>query len=132
MYKTLTPEDWEAKGYKRFKSTIKPNVAFGLQKRFDDETGKKYFITVWVYDNEDDYHSQFMNLPQWKDQFSRYSFQPDVQFERDNTPFDVTLYFRNSEKWEVTSIEYVEKFYEKMWKDMDCDYYEKWEYNNGN
>ena len=92
MPKTLTPEDWEAQGYKRFKSTIKPNVAFGLQKRFDDEIGKKYFITIWVYDYEDDYHKRFMNLSRWKDQFSRYGFQPDVQFTCNEVPFDISAF----------------------------------------
>jgi len=67
-YIPLTPEDWEAQGYERFKSTIKPHVAFGLQKRFDDETGKKYFITVWVYDHEDEYHREFMSIAQMEGQ----------------------------------------------------------------
>ena len=124
----LTPEDWIAKGYKKFTSNFKPLAAFGLQKRFDDDNGKRYFITIWVYDHEDEYHKRFMGLPQWQQHFSRYGFQPDVQFERDNIPFDVTLHFSNSEQWGVTSIEYVEKFYEKMWRDMACDYYETWEY----
>ena len=34
QYIPLTPEDWIAKGYKQFKSTIKPLADFGLQKRF--------------------------------------------------------------------------------------------------
>ena len=111
MNTPLTPEDWEAKGYKRFESTFKPNAAFGLQKRFDDEIGKKYFITIWVYDHEDEYHRQFMGLPQWKDQFSRYGFQPDVQFTYSDIPFDISLHFSNSDKWGVTPIEYVERFF---------------------
>lgn len=127
QYTPLTPEDWEAQGYKRFKSTIKPSAAFGLQKRFDDEVGKKYFITIWVYDHEDDYHKRFMDLPRWKDQFSRYGFQPDVQLACNDVPFDISLHFSNSNKWGVTPIEYVERFFEKMWRDMDCDYYETWE-----
>ena len=124
----LVPEDWIAQGYKKFTSNFKPHVAFGLQKRFDDDEGKRYFITVWVYDHEDDYHKQFMNLGHWRDKFSRYSYQPDVQFTTQNgDTFDVQFHFRNSGEWGVTSIEQLEAFFHKMWKDMWCDYYEKWE-----
>ena len=60
----LVPEDWIAKGYKQFKSTIKPLADFGLQKRFDDENGKRYFITVWVYDNSA-YMDSYEGLSMW-------------------------------------------------------------------
>lgn len=120
MYKTLTPEDWEAQGYKRFNTTIKPLAVFGLQKRFDDEVGKRYFINVWVYDN-----TTYMDRYEG---WSRWSFQPEVQFNTtlENT-FDVTLRHKNNEKWGVTPIEQVEEFFNVMWNRMKCGYYEKWE-----
>ena len=50
----LTPQDFEAAGYHRFNSKQwREYAAYGLQKRFDDERGKKYFIEVYVYDNRD-------------------------------------------------------------------------------
>ena len=127
QYTPLTPEDWIAQGYKKFTSDFKSHTAFGLQKRFDDEAGKKYFITVWVYDYEDDYHKQFVNLGYWRDKFSRYGYQPDVQLTtQDGDTFDVQFHFRNDGEWGVTSIEQLETFFDKMWRDMGCGYYEKW------
>ena len=125
MHKTLTPEDWIDQGYKKFTSTLRPLAAYGLQKRFDDEVGKRYFITVWVYDN-----TAYMDKYEG---WSRWSFQPEVQFNNtlENT-FDVTLHHKNNEKWGVTPIEQVEEFFNVMWNRMKCEYYEKWEYNNGN
>lgn len=121
---SISPEDWEAKGYKRFSNThriLGDYCSFGLQKRFDDEVGKRYFITVWVYDN-----TAYMDKYEG---WSRWSFQPEVQFNTtlENT-FDVTLHHKNNEKWGVTPVDQVEAFFLKMWKDMDCDYYEKWEH----
>ena len=125
MYKTLTPEDWIAQGYKKFTSNLKPHIAFGLQKRFDDDEGKRYFITVWVYDN-----SPFQDRYEG---WAKYSFQPDVQFTmEDGTTFDVVCHHTNNVKWGVTSIDDVEAFFYNMWEKLGCQYYEKWEYNNGN
>lgn len=119
QYTPLVPEDWIAKGYKQFKSTTKPLAAFGLQKRFDDDSGKRYFITVWVYDNSP-----------FQDRFEgwvKYNFQPDVQFTmEDGTTFDVTHYHTNNAKWGVTSIDDVEAFFYNMWEKLGCEYYEKW------
>lgn len=120
MHKTLSPEDWEAQGYKRFNSAIKPHAVFGLRKRFDDDEGKRYYITVWVYDNTP-YMGKYTGYDRW-------SFQPEVQFNANNTTFDVQYFHRNSVQWGVTSIEQVEAFFHKMWKDMACDYYEKLEH----
>ena len=115
----LTPEDWIAKGYKQFKSTIKPLADFGLQKRFDDENGKRYFITVWVYDN-----SAYMDRYEG---WSMWSFQPDVQFKmEDGTTFDVVYHHTNNTQWGVTSIDDVEAFFYNMWEKLGCQYYEKW------
>ena len=117
----LTPEDWIDKGYKKLTSSFKPYAAFGLQKRFDDDIGKCYFITVWVYDN-----TQYLDRHENR---SKWGFQPEIQFTtKDDKTFDVTFHHRNDLKWGVTSIEEVEAFFYNMWEDMDCDYYETWEY----
>ena len=120
MYSPLTPEDWIAQGYKKFTSNFKPHATFGLQKRFDDEVGKRYFINVWVYDNTT-YMDRYEGWSHW-------SFQPEVQFNTtlENT-FDVTLHHKNNEKWGVTPIEQVEEFFNVMWNITKCGYYEKWE-----
>ena len=49
----MTPDDWIAAGYKRYEVRNKQTnklADFLLQKRFDDDVGKKYFITVYCYD----------------------------------------------------------------------------------
>ena len=51
MNKTLTPEDWIAQGYKKFTSTLRPLAAYGLQKRFDDEVGKRYLYSPLCIDD---------------------------------------------------------------------------------
>lgn len=47
----LIVQDWINQGYKKFHSTFKEYADYGLQKLIKDEVGKKYFITVWVYEN---------------------------------------------------------------------------------
>jgi len=108
-----------AKGYKQFKPTIKPLADFGLQKRFDVENGKRYFINVWVYDNSP--------LQDRYEGWSMWGFQPDVQSTmEDGTIFDVACHHTNNAKWGVTSIEQLEAFYYNMWEKLGCKYYEKW------
>jgi len=68
----LTIQDWIDQGYKKFHSSFKEYAAFGLQKLIQDEVGKKYYISVWVYENSK--RSYFMEGMQ------EVSFAPDVQF----------------------------------------------------
>lgn len=65
----LTLETLEAAGYRKFvqpSETIK-NAEFGMQKRIADESGTRYFITVFVY-----------NFSQWSAQNERFKTNPLV------------------------------------------------------
>jgi len=68
----LTVQDWIDQGYKKFHSSFKEYADYGLQKLIQDEVGKKYYITVWVYENSK--RSYFMKGMQ------EVSFAPEVQF----------------------------------------------------
>lgn len=76
-------KDWTDAGYKMFDvkvSYINRNADFGLQKCISDDKGKKYYITVYVYDREK--YSGDYNV------VDRYGFMPTVHFDlRDNQPF---------------------------------------------
>jgi hypothetical protein len=110
----------EAAGYKWFEDTWK-NSLRGFQKRFRDERGTKYFITG--------YHWNFgITYPDRAEDMDSYSF--DVQFTVDSGGKSQTIDLRYSadvlpNKWRpVTTLEEVEQFYEKAWKDFGADYYE--------
>lgn len=111
----LTVQDWLDRGYIQFPQQGEFNNAdFGLQKRIDDEHGKKYFITVWVYD-----WSKYPNVYQHR----RYSFEPDLQFKLpDGMYFNVKLLLDNE-----ATVESVEKTIEEMWNNLECQYYERWD-----
>ena len=47
----LTIQNWLDAGYKKYYGGHLNNADFLLQKRFDDEVGKKYFIDIWVYEH---------------------------------------------------------------------------------
>lgn len=107
------------KGYKIFKSGWN-NSLRGFQKRFDDEYGKKYFITIWHYN-----HGEQSGREDIK---PRDTYTADTQFTFNK--FDTTC---NIEYWgEVLPNEYrknislshIESFFEDFWNKMKPDYYE--------
>ena len=114
----------EAAGYKWFEDHWK-NSLRGFQKRFRDERGTKYFITV--------YHWNFgLAYPDMADYRDQYSF--DVQFTVDRGGKSQTIDLKYNadflpNKWRpVTTLKEVEEFYEKAWKDFGAEYYELKEY----
>lgn len=108
----LTKEALLAAGYKPFKSKHKQYTDQGYQKSFDDEQGKRYFITVWEYDNTPYKHT----CPQLND----FNYAPDSQFEIGTIAFNVEMITPES-------VEEMEAFFERMWVQMGCDYYERWD-----
>ena len=109
----LTREALLSAGYRQFKQkNIREFTDQFYQKRFDDNQGKKYFITIAEYDNSK-YKVSHPMLPD-------FSYSPDGQFESNGTTFNV-------EMLTPKSVEEMEAFFERMWVDMKCDYYEEWE-----
>jgi hypothetical protein len=104
-----------ANGYRTYRDSLKtdPGYVISFQKRFDDETGKKYFI------NFDHFDFVFGNGN------TVFSFSPHVQFslgaERDHV--NVAMHGRDDH-----TLEEVEAFFEKVWNQMGFDHYERWDY----
>lgn len=114
-------EEWLDRGYRRYDISEKSRdlnklADFLLQKRFDDENGKKYYITVYTYDR-DKYpqhaREHVKDLP-------RYGYMPSVHFSlRDGQPFF------NIEMNAPRSIDEVESYFERFWEMLNRPYYEK-------
>ena len=102
--------------YKKFKNTWAKNTELNTyicsyQKRFDDEIGKKYFITLDLHD-----YSRLTS------QYAK-SWSVNVQFYiSGGTTFKVEYFI-----YDNTTIQMIEVFYEKLWGVMGCKYYEKWD-----
>lgn len=111
----LTIQDWLDAGYKRYDQTTHNLSDFLLQKRFDDEVGKKYFINTWVYEHsKHEYYSRNSALPP-------VSFQPEVQFQREgDMTLNMTFIMNNN-----STIAEVEQQVECLWLFLEKPYYER-------
>lgn len=110
--------------YKKFNSvweerSHKNTYISSYQKRFDNDVGKKYFITLNLHD-----FSQYRQEPE-----DKYSWSIDTQFYipkgdeyHDDETFNVDYFVYGD-----TTIEMIELFYEKLWNNMGCRHYEKWD-----
>lgn len=113
----LAPEQWIAAGYKKFKlSPVLDKLAdYGLQKLFSNIMGKKYYLTVYVYENfNKEYYSKYNGaiLP--------YSFSPEIQFSpKDKMTFNAVFIMSAD-----TTIEDVEKQARELWVSVGSPYYE--------
>lgn len=114
-----TPEDWIAAGYRSYPATGRRSEDQVLQKLVGDHRGRRYYITVYVYDR-----SRYMQHlgPDAQLGMPRWAFMPEVQFQgRDGAPtFDITM---NGD----FSIVDVDVYYEQFWRQLGCPYYELWE-----
>jgi hypothetical protein len=119
----MTPDDWIAAGYKRHdvaKKEMNKLADFLLQKRFDDDEGKKYFITVYCYDRTkypEPYRSHVEG--------NTIGYIPTAQFVLgDNLPhFNIEM---NGIELLQGGIKAVEDWFEVFWKVFRQPYYEKW------
>lgn len=110
----LTPEDWEAVGYTRFNQGRSNSADFGLQKCVRDEQGKKYYLTVWAYDNRK-YQQQHPDITDW-------SFAPALQFNQgveSSITTNIELILGTDD-----TIEKIEAYIENLWILMGSHYYE--------
>lgn len=105
---TTTVQEFIDAGYKKFPNNGLNNSDYGLQKTLRSECGryKKYFITVWVYDNAR------LGIKG----FNKISFETDVNLFRLNPECEdgyevIDIKFRH-----FTSVEHLESFYEEMWR----------------
>lgn len=117
----LTYESLIKGGYKPFKQdNLKEFTKDFLQKCITDGLGKRYYITLAVYENSK-YITKGMSLPE-------FSFSPDVQFTTPaGTTFNVEMLTSATD-----SVESVERFFEKLWCALECTYYEKYYYEEPN
>lgn len=119
----MTLDDWIAAGYKRYEVTnreLNKLADFLLQKRFDDDEGKKYFITVYCYDWTTYPEPHIRNKP--------IAYMPTAQFVLgDNLPhFNIEM---NGIESMTGGIKAVEDWFEVFWKVFRQPYYERWEDN---
>jgi hypothetical protein len=110
----LTEQDFINQGYKRFTQSFLNKADFGLQKLIKDEKGKKYYITVYVFD--------FSKFPGY-DCENRYGFQPDVQFETQSGEcLNISMIIDSG-----TDISTIEGHFEEIFQKMNIQYYELWD-----
>lgn len=115
----LEPQDWIDAGYNKFKlnGLEDKHADYGLQKLFKDDKGKRYYLTVYVYENFN--KAYFKTYPD----LQRYSYMPDVQFLRENSfGFNLQLLLP-----ENAAIAEIEQQIELMWKAVGEPYYEYWQ-----
>lgn len=113
----LTEEAFITAGYKRYEQKHK-SCDYMLQKRIDDEHGKKYYIDIYVYD--------WRKYKDVNPALQDFTFSPEVQFrafEEGKMTMNVSLLAYADEH----TIEVIEKEFEDMWLFLEKPYYRRWE-----
>lgn len=116
-----TLQDWIDAGYKRWethRSEAYKLADFGLQKLISDSLGRRYYITVFVYDR-----TRYPGYP-WQDNDPQpYGFMPTAQFRNDckESPF-----YNVSVNGTFTITE-VENWLDRVWVVSGRPYYELYE-----
>lgn len=114
-YEDYTNKEFESRGYTKFKPGKFDSdwVICKYQKRFDDNYGKKYFITIDVYDNDDLIkHTNNQDL-------QRFGFEYTTQLTINQDPVNLNCF----SGW---TLDKVEGFIERIFTTQHCDYYEIW------
>ena len=114
----LTVEDFLEAGYKRFEQTYN-SADYGLQKCIRDDKGKKYYITVFVYEH---FKSEYYKA---NPHMNRYGFTPNVQYheiDENDVTTDVSLIVDYSN----TTVKIIEDKFEMLWKVLGGVYYERY------
>lgn len=107
----MTDEYILKKGYKEFKPSplTNENIVKAFQKRFDDDKGKKYFITIYKWD--------------WcrfhREDMPDYSYELETQLYKKDSHCPLNLTFFGG--WTVDD---VENHLEETWNSDIYDYYE--------
>ena len=112
-------------GYKIFSSSISHAIR-GFQRRFDDDFGKKYFITVWHW-NHGKQHPEWSNAPNQDTYQFTTQFRVNKNKKELTVDIDVAAKVLPSEyNTELTTLSELETFFEKTWNNMGKPYYEMW------
>lgn len=112
----------ESMGYKRF--NIAPgSIDYGkydflYQKCMTDDIGKKYFVNIRFYSfvQHNYWHS---DIPKWS--CDAYLYLKTFDLAKEDCEYGVAWI-----TFECNSIEAVEQFAEKMFKNLNGCYYERW------
>ena len=117
----MTYDDWIAAGYKRYEvknREMNKLADFILQKRFDDEDGKKYYITVYCYDRTN-YPPEYLEMCEGKP----IGFMPTVHFSLgEGCPF-FNIEMNGVE--DRMGVEHVEEWFDAFWDMCNRPYYER-------
>lgn len=120
MSKDIPVEEWIDNGYKRHdisydRREYNKLADFLFQKRFDDDNGKKYFITVYCYDRKKYPYEHQKILPE-------IGYMATAQFVLgDDSPFF------NIEMNNVSDIKEVEEYFDMFWETFKRPYYERFD-----
>jgi hypothetical protein len=112
----ISTENLRADNYKQFINDSKTAIGSytcSYQKRFDDSDGIRYFITVNVYN------------PFYTSNPENIHFEATCNFNGMSNKiatFDVLYFVKTG-----ATLEEMESFFNNMWVNMKCDYYEIFE-----
>lgn len=104
---SISPTNLYNNGWSIFKDTFR-SANFLMQKRFDDEGGKKFFINISFYEVT------------VKDQ-TFYSWSASAQMTLAHSTIDINY---SSNK---NNIEDVQEFFDRVWQSMGFEYYDCYE-----
>jgi len=109
-------------GYKFFKDLWKKSIK-GIQKRFTDKNGTKYFITGYHYNFSKDFPERdFEN-------YDRYNFTVQFIYEEETKSKTVDISYAADfvdNPWRpLTSLKEVEDYFENIWVMTKAEYYER-------
>ena len=110
-------------GYKIFKDNWKHAIR-GFQKKFEDEEGIKYFITVYHY-NHKKQNPQWVNISPYDSYMFSTQFRLDKKGKDSCIDIDYSADMLSNEYRPITTLKEVEDFFEKVFITFNIDYYEK-------
>lgn len=115
-------EELIGNGYNFFKDTFKNSIK-GIQKRFTDENGTKYFITGYHYNFSKDFPERDF------DDYDRYAFTVQFSYEGESKSKTVDISYSADfveNKWRpLTTLKEVEDYFENIWVITKAEYYER-------
>lgn len=113
----------ESRGYKRF--DVQPgNLDYGkydffYQKWITDDVGKRYALNIRFFNYKKYNDAKYIAIPNWS--CDAYLYLETSDLATDKEKYGVAWV-----TFECNSIESVEQFAEKMFKNLNGEYYERW------